>query len=807
MDVSVVPERHLASTSGFGLRSATLHRPLQRPGAVRRSSLIERLERGDLSPVVSVVAPAGYGKTTLLSQWAETSGQTFAWVSVEASDNDPKALLSHVAEALDAIDPIDDRVWEALASPISSVSRTVLPRLRWAFASVTPVVLVLDDVHVLDNPECRAALSALGDHVPGGSRLVLAGRAEPPLKIARLRAEGRIVEIGAGDLALSPSEAATLLRNTGVTLGEDDMTKLYRQTEGWPAGLYLAALCLREGGPYEGAVAAFDGGDRFVSDYIESEFLTRISRQQRVFLTRTAVLDRMSGPLCDTVLELSGSAATLADLARSNLLLVPLDRQGKWYRYHHLFRDMLLAELSRFEPELMPELRRRAASWCSRNELPEAAVEYSIAAGDVDEVARQVATMGVPAYQHGRIATVRRWFQWLEDRRAIQDRPILAAHGGVLAALTGRPADAERWADMADRWQDSRSGPDDPDGLAWATLLRAVLCRGGVEQMRADADEAVRRFTVQNIAAPAAVLAQGIARALSGDLDGADAALEEATSIGERVGVLETIAVALCERSLIAIARGQWERAGVLAGQARGALRRAGIADSYATPLVCAARARIAWRRGDVPAVRQELASARRLRSALTYALPHLAVQARLELAEVHIAIADMAGARTLMREVDELLRRRPGLGTLASQAQAIRARLSERGASADGAPPLTGAEFRLLPMLATHLSVPEIAAEMFLSRNTIRSQTSSVYRKLGVSSRSQAVSRCRELGLLAGLSLPAVQVRPVRPVRRLGLGVRRRGPGRTRSLPGRPACGTARGPGRRDPGGSPRCS
>ena len=260
---------------------------------------------------------------------------------------------------------------------------------------------------------------------------------------------------------------------------------------------------------------------------------------------------------------------------------------------------------------------------------------------------------------------------------------------------------------MADRWRDDHSRPEDPDGLAWAALLRAILCRGGVEEMRADADAAVQRFTARNIAAPAAALAQGIARVLSGDLDGADAAFEEATSIAEGVGGLETIAVALCERSLIAIAHGQWERAEVLAGQAHGGLRRAGIADSYATPLVCAVRARMAWHRGDVPAVRQELASAQHVRSALTYALPHLAVQSRLELAEVHIAIADMAGARTLMHEVDELLRRRPRLGTLASQAQAIRVRLSdERGASVDRAPLLTTAEFRLVPMLATHLSV-----------------------------------------------------------------------------------------------------
>jgi len=727
---------------------------LLRPGTVRRSSLIERLERGDPGPVVSVVAPAGYGKTTLLCQWAESSGLAFAWVSVEGLDNDPKVLLTRVAEALDAVEPIDRRVFGALASPVSSVPGTVIPRLGLALMSMTaPVVLVLDDVHLLHDPECRAAVSALADHVPAGSKLVLAGRAEPPLRIARLRAEGRITEIGPGDLSLTCSEAAVLLRNAGVTLDEHAAARLHRQTEGWPAGLYLAALCLREGGPYEGAAASFDGGDRFVSDYIESEFLARISRRQRVFLTRTAVLERMCGPLCDAVLQLTGSAATLLDLAQSNLLLVPLDRHGKWYRYHHLFRDMLLTELSRFEPELMPVLRRRAAAWCVRNDLPDAALEYSIAAGDVDEVADLVAKIGLPAYQRGRVATVWRWFQWLEDRDVIQERPILAAQGAILAALTARPADAGRWADMIDRWREA-ARPDDPDAEAWAAALRAILCRYGVKQMLADADEAMWRFAAGNIAAPTAALAQGLARVLSGDLEGADMSFEHAVGVGERIGVHETVAVALCERALIATAAGQWERAEDLAGQARGALRQAGIEESYATSLVCTVHARTAWHRGDVPAVRQELVRSQRLRPMLTYALPHLAVQARVELAEAHIAITDIAGAGTLMREVDELLRHRPDLGTLTGQAEALRARLAEeRGAVVAGMSSLTAAELRLLPVLATHLSFPEIAAQMFLSRNTIRSQAMSVYRKLGASSRSQAVARCRELGLLEGSS------------------------------------------------------
>ena len=208
--------------------------------------------------------------------------------------------------------------------------------------------------------------------MPGGSRLVLAGRAEPPLRIARLRAEGKILEIGPGDLSLTREEASSLLRNAEVALGEDEVAELHRRTEGWPAGLYLAALYLREGGPLASAAVSFGGDDRLVSEYMESEFLARISQQNRVFLTRTAVLERMSGPLCEAVLELPGAHAILADLARSNLLLVPLDRRGQWYRYHHLFRDMLLAELERLEPGLMPVLRRRAAGWCLRNGLPEA---------------------------------------------------------------------------------------------------------------------------------------------------------------------------------------------------------------------------------------------------------------------------------------------------------------------------------------------------------------------------------------------------------------------------------------------------
>ena len=291
----------------FDVLIGKLRIPSTRPGSVRRTSLIERLAREISRPIVSVVAPAGYGKTTLLAQWAERSGQAVAWVSVDEQDNDPTGLLGAVARALDAVQPVARPVFDALTSPASSVPGSVVPRLGNAFAAMTvPVLLILDDVHVLRNSECPAQLSVLAGHVPGSGRLVLAGRDQPPLRVARLRAEGRIAEIGPADLALTREEAALLVRDAGVMLGEEDLTDLHRRTKGWAVGLYLAALYLREGGSLPDAAASFDGSDQFVSEYLESELLAQISPGQRVFLTRAAVLERMCGPLCEAALDLPG---------------------------------------------------------------------------------------------------------------------------------------------------------------------------------------------------------------------------------------------------------------------------------------------------------------------------------------------------------------------------------------------------------------------------------------------------------------------------------------------------------------------
>ena len=738
----------------FDLIASKLRCPLVRHGTVPRSPLVERLARDDRRPIVSVVAPPGYGKTTVLAQWAERNGQSFAWVSVDERDNDPKVLLTYVAQALDAVEPIDERVFDALASPGSSVPGSVLPRLGSAFSSMTsPVALVLDDVHMLRNRQCQAALSVLADHVPGGSRLALAGRSRPPLRVARLRAEGRILEIGPGDLSLTRDEAFLLLRNADIAVGEEDMTELHRRTEGWPTGLYLAALYLREGGPLASAAVSFGGDDRLVSEYMESEFLARISRRRRAFLTRTAVLERMCGSLCDAVLGTSGSAGILADLERSNLLLVPLDRRGQWYRYHHLFRDMLLAELHRLEPGLMPVLHRRAAQWHERNGETSEAVEYWMKAGEADSAARLVGALAFPAYQQGRVATAERWFRWLDDHASRGSYPAVAVLAAMMSALTGKPGQAELWAEGAERGAASASLPDgSPTIEPWLALLGALMCRGGVDQMRADAELAARTMAAGSFWRTAATLFLGEAYLMAGDADRADVLFQDAAASGQAGGGTIGACVALAERSLLAIGKGAWEAAERHLSQAWSLARDANLEDYPPVTILHAAAARIALHRADRPRALAELTRAQRLRPGLTYALPYLAVQARIELAGCHLALSDVAAARILLQEAEEVLTRHPGLGIFAGQAGDLRAELSRaRGSSAPGASALTTAELRLLPMLPTHLSFPQIGEEMFLSPNTVKSQAVSIYRKLGATSRSQAVTRSRELGLLEG--------------------------------------------------------
>jgi LuxR family transcriptional regulator, maltose regulon positive regulatory protein len=373
----------IGTSPPFPIHESKLTPPLGRRGMVPRVDLLKRLERSSGLPVAAIAAPPGYGKTTLLTQWAAGDPRAFVWLSLDWSE------------------PIDHAVFRALASPDAPIVETVLPRLGSALASRRlPFVLALDDAHLLQNDECLDHVLALVEHLPDGSQLAIAGRGESPLPLARLRAEGRVVEIGADDLAMDTQETAALLRGAELQVPESQCLELWRRTEGWPVALYLAALSLRMGGARYDAIA-LQGDDRFLVDYLQSVLLSSLPRESVSFLTRTSVLEHLSGPLCDAVLERTGSQDLLESLERSNLLLIPLDRRRHWYRYHQRFREYLRAMLERGAPHAARRLVLRAAAWCEHDGLPEAAIEYAMDAGDSAARARDDARGGGHSRQGG----------------------------------------------------------------------------------------------------------------------------------------------------------------------------------------------------------------------------------------------------------------------------------------------------------------------------------------------------------------------------------------------------------------------
>jgi LuxR family maltose regulon positive regulatory protein len=749
--IPIQPWKPIPAELPFPVLESKLAPALGRPGLVPRGNLLDQLEASAARPVVAVCAPAGYGKTVLAAAWAKRDSRPFVWLSIDRQDNDPAVLLTYLAVGLDRVEPIDPAVFAALASRGASITQTVVPRLGTALSSkALPVVVVLDDVHLLHDQEGLHALSVLVDHLPQGSQLAVISRDEPPLPLARWRAEGRLAELGPGELAMDPLEAGRLLAAARVELPDGEVAELTRRTEGWPVALYLAALSIKAQAPRNGDGVGLSGRDRFLADYLQSVLLSRLSPTEVQFLTRTAVLDRLSGPLCDAVLDTSGSAAVLASLERSNLLVVPLDRQREWYRYHHLFQELLREELERSEPELVRELTLRAAHWCQRHGLAEAAIDYAIDAGDADLVARGVEQVAISVYRSGRLATVQRWFDWFNDRGLIQQYPAVAMLGAWVQALGGHAAAAERWAAAAEQGSYEGTLPDGSSIDGWRALLRAKLCRHGVTQMRADAELALTLIPVDSLwRAPAQLLA-GISHLLAGDLDVADDLLAEAVEVAKDTGATVAATVALAERAILAIGRQDWRDAEILVEQARSVVNMAHL-EAFATSVVLyAAGARVAIHHGKVDQADHDLARAQQLRPQATHALPYYAVQARLELIRAYLALTDVASARTVLREVDDLLRWRPDLGTLPDQADQLRSQLDPLGGAVIGTGSLTIAERRLLPLLPTHHSFREIGQHLHLSQHTVKSQALSIYRKLGASSRGQAVQRARTLGLLA---------------------------------------------------------
>jgi len=725
--------------------------PDVRSGLVPRTALVNRLRAETFFPLIAVTAPAGYGKTTVLAQWAARDPRPFAWVSIDERDNDPVVLLHHVAAALHSIEPLSPHVLEAVKAPGPSMWTSVLPRLARSLEAAQPLVLVLDDAHLLRSVDALAAVETLSAHLGTGSVLTLSGRVASKLPIPALRASGRLLEVGIEQLALTTREGQQLLRSTGTSLSFEKVTKLVGECEGWPAALYLTALSLRDG--RAGASAAgraipFVGRDASISEYFRSEYLSRLSPDMVRFLRRTSILEEVCGDLCDAVFAGAGSARRLERIEHSNLFLVPLDRQRTWYRYHHLFREALRRELAEREPGAASVLHRRAAEWYQAHNDPESALEHACAAGDMRRVAQIFTAIALPLYHSGRVATVERWLVRFDDQLLLERYPVVALHGSWIHARRGRAADAERWLQIAENALSRR--PQTRESVAWIKVIRAVLSSDGVYQMIADAEGALAGLSRNNLVRPSAMLILGVGYMLLGQNGRAGAILTDAAAEARRLGATDTEAVALAERSLLAAAENDAPAAERLAHEAQQAVEY-GKLEAYATTAITlATSARASLRQGDWDAARADLERAGQLTPALSRGLsPWFVLQTRIEFARVYLALRETEMVRSLLTEIRELLSERPYLGVLVAEAEALEREVEAMPECGGTRAALTPAELRLLPLLTTHLTFREIGEQLFVSRNTIKTQAISVYRKLGVTSRSEAIECAIRLGLV----------------------------------------------------------
>jgi LuxR family maltose regulon positive regulatory protein len=739
------PRAPWAATLGFDLLESKLAAPSTRPGIVARPALVERLATTE-APAVTVIGPPGYGKTTVLAERA-ASQPRLAWLALDHRDNDPAVLLAYLAAALDRIEPVSPSVLEAMAArrPVVTIATRLL---AWVESIAEPFVLVIDHLDALTNPECLSVVTQLALGMPFEHHLVVASREAVSWPAPRMRAEGRLCEIGVADLALTPAEAVALLEAAGVDLESAEVAQLTARSEGWAAGLYLAALAIQAGSPRDRAVSTPRGDHPYLGDYLRAELLDHVPADEVTFLTRTSILDRVSGPLCDATLDTKDSADRLEEIARQNLLLVPLDTHAEWYRYHQLFRELLEAELHRREPELVAELHRRAAEWYEANGSEEDALAHAQAGRDIERVVRLTHELIQPAWASGRADTAMGWLQWVVNEDLMSSHPELAVHGALMYALLGHPIDAERWADAAERARVNELLSDGSTMESLLGYLRAFLGREGVEAMRADAVASFAGLSPTSPHRASMLFAEGVALVVAGD-EGADATLAHAFDAAMAIEAVPLAALVLAERCGLAATHREWAAATALIEEALELVGDGRFDEYWTSALVFAWGARSALYTTDLPRARDLLARAARLRPLLTYALPVVSVQALVEMARAYIALADPSGAQAVLRQAQDILGQRPDLGGLGREVQALRSQLDVGAVAARGASSLTAAELRLLPYLATHLSLKEIGERVFLSRNTVKSQAISVYRKLGVSSRSEAIERLEALGLL----------------------------------------------------------
>ena len=496
--------------------------PLPRPGLVPRPRLVELLSAGLLSRLTVVCAPAGFGKSTLVSDWASASERPVAWISLDEADSNPVRFLTYLIAGLRTLAPsVGEDGLGALQAPSPHVESVLIGLLNDLSAMTQSMILVLDDYHAIDDPGVDSAVAFLLDHLPPTLNVVISTRQDPNLPLARLRARGQLTELRAADLRFDPGEVAQYLTSVmGLTLSVEDVAILERRTEGWIAGLQLAALSLRGHEDVSEFIRGFAGDHRFIADYLVGEVLGRQTDDVRAFLLQTAILDRLSGPLCDAVTGQDNGGARLEALDRGNLFVVPLDDRRQWYRYHHLFAEVLRAYLTEEQPDELASLHRRAGRWYEHNGPTPDAIRHALAAGDVEHVADLVERAAPALSQTRQEATLLDWLRAIPEE-VLRNRPVLnASYAGVLLA-NGLLANVESRLDDAARWLDPAAPVHEMVVVDEASFRRLpgsiAMWRAGARLMSGDPAGTVRHAReALELSTPDDHLTRGGAAALIG---------------------------------------------------------------------------------------------------------------------------------------------------------------------------------------------------------------------------------------------------------------------------------------------------
>jgi LuxR family maltose regulon positive regulatory protein len=755
--VTTVDDNALAASDTSPAPITTkLHPPSSRQRRVARQRLVARLSTDPLPKVTLIDAPLGWGKTTLVTDWMsmDTAGRRFAWLALDREDNDPARFWAYVVESLrTAVPKLGEAALTALRAPGIKVIDAVLPRLINELELLPHVhVLVLDDYHVVGNREIHDAMEFLVEHLPRTLRLVLVARSDPLLPLPLLRARGELTEVRAEELRFSEEETSTLLNDVlELDLGEDQVAQLHGRTEGWAAGLHLAAISLRGRSDAPDFIAAFAGDDRHVVDYLGSEVLASLSDDVRTFLLVTSILDRLCAPLCDEVTGTDRSAALLGEVERSNLFLIPLDSKRQWYRYHHLFAELLRHELEQAAPEVVSELHRRAAAWLTREGDISQAIRHATQAGDHHAAGDLIADNWSAYLQRGQLESVTSWMDALPPD-VVSDDPRLCLTRAWIAVNEGRIDEVNRWITAAE--SAARSGPASADTVSFEAAAGMLRCIQ--EYLEGDVGRAIEAARSAHDLEPdesspwrsVGCPVLGIALFWRGEAAESAATLEQAV---RRARSADNHLAVIHAHSCLAASSaelGDWNTADRLARTAIDVGRERGLDEHWANAMAHIARGRVLEQRGDLETAETELRLAVELsrqglaKAEIGYAL--------LAYAEAQQQLGRREQARALAREARAAIESCPDPGVLVKLLERTERRLRSTAPTRGLVPEeLTDRELAVLRLLRSDLSLREIGAALYVSLNTVKTHSRGIYRKLDATSREEAVDRARELGLV----------------------------------------------------------